>query len=246
MFNLLKREGGKIMEIRQISYENENKGKKGWSNRDNFTCMKYSLKYEDDKNFIDKIIIEAKELLTSLGQDDSKLREAVLLLLSQRMSLIFYEDIFGDRISFRTETPKSLYSSEIRSLSGEVFEVKPSFVFGFPNVPLFKLNNSPNFEGHGSYNISCPKVKGIRGYNYKNLYTLVMVPSEKETFLDDIKKEVSFYVSGTATKEKVEECGGFTSYKTQGIESKTYNTSYKVVPVHKSLDVEEVFEMFLE
>lgn len=243
------------MQVEKVTFQNVNKGKPGWSNRDSFACTKYTMVYEEDKHFIDSVIEKSEEILkklnagganTSLKRDDETRKiDAISGFLAEAIALYFYGDIGGDENVYSKEATSSYHQIDLNTVSGKTIEVRSSFVFGFPNIPLFKLNKEPSFEGHASYNIPCTYTNGYKKSDIsKDFYTLIMFPSKKEDFLNDIKKELTFYVTGTATKSEVINSGGYASLKTNDIATKTFNTSYKVVPIHKSLDVSQLEEVF--
>ena len=236
------------MEMERVSFTNINMGKLGWSNRDHFMCMKYTINYKEDKNFVDDILSKAKLLepqVKSTKNYENKMIDIVSAILTEKIALYFYGELAGDDNFFSKEANTSYYQISLSMTDGRKIEVRSSFVYGFPSIPLFKLNKEPNFDGHASYNIPCPN-SGYKDEKKKNFYTLVMFPSAKETFLDDIKNEISIYITGTATKNEINNFGGYSNLKSKDIQTKTVNTYYKVVPIHKSLDVWELEELFLE
>lgn len=245
------------MQVEKVTFRNFNKGKDGWSDRDSFTCMKYTMNYEEDKNFMDKIIQKAEDLATKMNaggansslkrDDETRKIDAISGFLAEEIALYFYGELGGEDNFYAKEATSSYHQIDLNTVFGQTIEVRSSFVFGFPNIPLFKLNKEPSFEGHASYNIPCTYTNGYKRSDIsKDFYTLIMFPSKKEEFLDDIKKELTFYVTGTATKTEVITSGGYASLKTNDIATKTINTAYKVVPVHKSLDVSQLEELFKE
>lgn len=244
------------MLVEKTTFTNYNKGKKGWSDRDSFTCMKYTLNYEEDKNFVDNLLKKSEELVKKLNagganssvkrDDETRLIDAISGFLAEDIAIYFYEEVGGEGNFYAKEATSSYHQIDLNTIWGHDIEVRSSFVFGFPNVPLFKLNKDPSFEGHASYNIPCTYTNGYKKGDYgKDFYTLIMFPGTKETFLDDIKKELVFYVTGTATKNEVDKFGGYATLKSTIVENTGgQKTAYKVVPIHRSLDVDELANLF--
>lgn len=239
------------MEIKEIVFKNFNIGKPGWSDRKDFVCEEYTLNYADDKNFIDNIINKA---------DDPTNVYSVLARFNEAIALYFFKEISEDE-NCRVVGFNSKFAQTDLVMRGNVkVEVRSSFAYGFPNVPLFKINKDPQFEGHGTYNLTCEyrrkpidpndplkKVsqRGVRtNENVKDIYTQIMIASSRETFLDDIKKEIKIYVTGSATQKEVADYGGFVKYSSEKVTTKDLNTSTKQVPIHKSRDIFELRELF--
>ena len=130
------------MEIQRISFNNKNKGKPGWSDRENFMCMKYTLNYEEDKNFIDEIISKAENQMKK--DDKIKKIDAISGILAEKIALYFYGELAGDDNFFSKESNSSYRQINLNMTDGRTIEVRSSFVYGFPNVPLFKFLTTSN------------------------------------------------------------------------------------------------------
>ena len=222
------------MEIKTVVFKNPNVGKPGWSNRDNFACIEYKMNYKDDKNFIDMVLN---------GVDASNLYD-VLAAFNERLALYFYSEVSeDDKCAITSRNPK-FTQVDLLMCDNITAEVRSSFAFGWPNIPLFKMNKVPQFEGHGTYNLTCGYNVKSRTNKPKDIYTIIMIPSDKETFLNDIYNEITFYVTGSATQEVVENFGGFVAYNSNTMKTKELNTASKLVAISNSLDVLDLKERF--
>ena len=222
------------MEITQEVFSNPNRNLPGWSDRDKFTCTCYKMNYKDDKNFIDACL---------KGVDTSNVYD-VLNAFNERLGLYFFTDVSEDDKCMTTFRNPKFTQADFSMCDNITAEVRSSFVFGFPNVPLFKMNKAPQFDGHGTYNLTCGYNMKSRTNKPKDIYTMIMIPSPKETFLVDIYNEISFYVTGSATQNIIEDKGGFVKYNCTKIKENQINTNSKVVAISNSLDVEELKEKF--
>ena len=238
------------MIIEQVNITNENKGTEGWSDRDDFNVIRIVLDSEEDSTFIKDVFSEAEKLAKKVNSkgantsvirtDDVKLTDNVAGVLAEKIVAFFYRDLLGPEKVYTVEADSGFHQIDINLVDGREVEVRSSFVYHWPSIPLFKLHKEPSFEGHSTYNIPCTYTNGYKRMDFKkDFYTLVMFPSKKEEMINDLKNgTLEFFITGTASRIEEDNYGGIADLK--GNAEASRKSYYKVVPVHKSLDVEEL------
>ena len=237
-------------------YENKHYKDVGYSNRRTFSVVEYFFNYEEDKDFIDKVIekatalskkVNSKGANTSVKRDDkTKLIDNIAGFFAERISVDYYNSFKSKDTFYQKESTSSFHQIDVQSTNGKKVEIRSSFVHNFPDTALFKLKTNADFEGQGAYNIPCTYTNDYKRADFnKDFYTFIAFVDEKDTFLDVIKKEFKVFVVGTATKKEVTSFGGKTSMKTNGKTLKQ-KSDYCVVPIHKSLSYSQLSKVMEE
>ena len=146
------------------NFINKNKKKSNFVSRADFNCIKVILTDEDDlfkKTLKNKSLelykkMNPGEANSSEKRDNERILTDVLSgLLAEHMVVNYLKSLKGETFAKINESTSSKNQIDISLEDSKKIEVRSSFVYGFPNIPLFHLNKNPLFDGHQSYNIPC-------------------------------------------------------------------------------------------
>ena len=236
-----------------IKYSKRNKNSTfNSANRDDFVCLEINISCKSQ--WMKRVCSYAQKIVSNLnvGQaNSSELRGLSVVEIDNLSGLIAEyacEEIlnwrYGKKLIVKPENHTSYNQIDLRLYNGKTIEVRSSCVRNGIDFAIFAQNK--NVEGEQYFDVIGPYSNEYKKTELlKDYYMRVLYECDKRNFLNLLESpSLRLYVTGGATKTMMNDIDYYQiKHLTPAGGQIRIESDYRVIPLAKSLDINEFFEV---
>lgn len=222
------------------------------ADRDNFVCLEINISTESQ--WMKKVYSYAQKIVRNLnvGQANSSEKRTLSIVEIDNLSGLIAEYAcqeilnwrYGKEKIIKPESSTSHNQVDIKLYNGKTIEVRSSCVRNGVDFAIFSKNR--NVEGEQYFDVIGPYSNGYKKIElFKDYYMRVLYECDKRNFLDLLEKPiVRLFITGGATKKMMSDSNYYQiKHLTPAGGQVKVESDYRVIPLAKSLDINEFFEV---